>query len=43
MRLQGLRHEAHAHTYPSSCASERDHYKVQKHTAIDVSSRISRE
>jgi len=42
MRLQDLRAEAHALTCPPSCASERDHFKILKHTAKVVGRRIFR-
>jgi len=33
MRLQGFRPKVHAPTCPLSCVSERDHFKILKHTA----------
>jgi len=41
MHLQGLRPEAHAPTCPPSCASERDHFKILKHTVKIVGRKIS--
>jgi len=42
MRLQDLRSETHAPTFPLSCASsERDHCEILKNTAKGVVRKIS--
>jgi len=42
MHLQGSRLEVYAPTCPPSCASERDHFEILKHTAKGVGRKIFR-
>jgi len=42
MRLQGLRPEVHDPTCPPSCASERAHLEILKHTAKGVCRKVFR-